>query len=155
LCEARRKPSHAPGDRYSPAASERGRQPTSGPIPPVFRLTDFPAPLRIDNWYSPMKTDTRIVIHELEDGECKVNDVVVTDKVKHDFRDAYAGIAARVVLDRMWSDPQCNGTRHLLLENTSDWYGQDRHGNLWYFGEKTVARDRTLPAFLAPKEQKL
>jgi hypothetical protein len=113
-------------------------QPTSGPILPVFRLTDFPTPLRIDNWYSPMKANTRVVIHELEDGECKVNDVVVTDKVKHDFRDAYAGIAARVVLDRVWSDPQCNGTRHLLLENTADWYGQDRHGNVWYFGEATV-----------------
>ena len=112
-------------------------RPNSGPIQPVFRLSDFPTPLRIDNWFLPMKAGTRIVVHELEDGECKVNDVVVTDLVKHDFDGAYAGIAARAVLDRVWSDPQCDGTRHLLLENTTDWYGQDKHGNVWYFGEAT------------------
>ena len=112
-------------------------RPNSGPIQPVFRLSDFPTPLRIDNWFLPMKAGTRIVAHELEDGECKVNDVVVTDLVKHDFRGAYAGIAARAVFDRVWSDPKCDGTRHLLLENTTDWYGQDKHGNVWYFGEAT------------------
>jgi hypothetical protein len=40
--------------------------------------------------------------------------------------------------DRVYSDPECDGTRHLLLENTTDWYGQDKHGNVWYFGEATV-----------------
>jgi hypothetical protein len=113
-------------------------RPNSGPIQPVFRLADFPTPLRIDNWFLPMKAGTRIVARELEDGECKVNDVVVTDLVKHDFRGAYAGMAARAVFDRVWSDPKCDGTRHLLLENTTDWYGQDKHGNVWYFGEATV-----------------
>lgn len=108
------------------------------PIQPQFRLANFPAPLVIDNPWSPMQPGTRTVLHELEDGECKVNDVAVTHAVKRDFRGIYAGIAARVVRDRVWSDPLCDGHRALLLEDTSDWYGQDGGGNVWYFGEDTV-----------------
>jgi hypothetical protein len=108
------------------------------PIQPEFHLSNFGAPLVIDNRYSPMHPDTRVVFHELEDGECKVNDVVVTRAAKRDFRHAYAGLAARVVLDRVWADPQCNGKRGALLEKTTDWYGQDNRGNVWYFGEDTI-----------------
>ncbi|MGO4550270.1 hypothetical protein AB4059_04095 [Lysobacter sp. 2RAF19] len=110
----------------------------AGPFQPEFRLSNFHAPLVIDNAYSPMQPGTRTVSYELEDGECKVNDVVVTHAAKHDFKGAYAGLAARKVTDKVWSDPQCNGKRALLLEDTQDWYGQDNGGNVWYFGEATV-----------------
>jgi hypothetical protein len=108
------------------------------PIQPYFRLVNFNAPLVIDNPYSPMQPDTRVVLHELEDGECKVNDVVVTHAAKHDFRGAYAGLSARPVIDRVWADPACNGKRGTLLEDTTDWFGQDNGGNVWYFGEDTI-----------------
>ena len=108
------------------------------PIQPHFDLANFPTPLRIDNPYSGFKAGTRTVFHELEDGECKVNDVVVTDNAKHDFHGNYAGLSARAVTDRVYDDAQCNGTRGLLLEDTTDWYGQDKRGNVWYFGEATV-----------------
>lgn len=108
------------------------------PIQPEFRLSNFHAPLVIDNPYLPMQPGTRTVNYELEDGECHVNDVVVTHAVKDDFQGAYAGIAARAVRDRVWDDPACNGTRGLLLEDTTDWSAQDNGGNVWYFGEATV-----------------
>ena len=115
-----------------------GAHAQQSPVQPHFDLGDFHAPLRIDNPYSPMKAHTRVVAYELEDGECKVNDVIVTDTVKHDFGGTYAGLSARAVSDRVWSDDGCNGKRGLLLEDTTDWYGQDDHGNVWYFGEATV-----------------
>jgi hypothetical protein len=111
---------------------------SDGPIQPEFRLANFHSPLVIDNLFSPMQPGTRTVFYELEDGECKVNDVVVTDGVKRDFHGAYAGLAARAVSDRVWADPQCNGKRGALLEDTTDWYGQDNGGNVWYFGENTI-----------------
>jgi hypothetical protein len=42
------------------------------------------------------------------------------------------GITARMVTDV--------ATHHgRLLEKTSDWYAQDKHGNVWYLGEATTA----------------
>jgi hypothetical protein len=110
----------------------------SGPIQPEFRLANFHAPLVIDNVYSPMQPGTRTVFYELEDGECKVNDVVVARVAKTDFHGAYAGLSAREVIDKVWADPHCNGKRGALLEDTLDWYGQDNGGNVWYFGEDTI-----------------
>src|SRR6478672_1286349 len=95
------------------------------PIQPQFVLDHFHQPLQIDNWLSPMFPGSHVIFHELEDGECKVNDVVVTRAVKTDFQGDYAGLSARPVRDTVWDDPKCNGTRGLLLENTTDWYGED------------------------------
>ena len=108
------------------------------PHQPEFRLSNFHAPLVIDNPYLPMQPGTRTVLAELEDGECHVNDVVVTRDVKRDFQGDYAGIAARAVRDRVWADDACDGTRGRLLEDTTDWSAQDNGGNVWYFGEATV-----------------
>jgi hypothetical protein len=107
-------------------------------LQPVFRLSDFPAPLTIDNWLSPMAPGHHVVFHELEDGDCSVNDVVVTRGAKRDFQGPYAGLAARAVSDTVWSDDACNGRRGRLLEDTTDWYAQDRDGNVWYVGERTI-----------------
>lgn len=108
------------------------------PLQPDFHLSNFSTPLLVDNPWSPMQPGTRTVSYELEDGDCHVNDVVVTHDVKHDFGGVYAGLAARAVRDRVWADPTCNGRRGLLLEDTTDWVGQDNAGNVWYFGEDTV-----------------
>ena len=108
------------------------------PLQPTFRIDNFHAPLVIDNPWWPMLPGTRTVHHGLEDGECQVTEVAVTDGAKRNFTGAFAGLAARVVIDRVWSDPRCNGKRGLLLEDTRDWYGQDNGGNVWYFGETTV-----------------
>ena len=45
------------------------------------------------------------------------------------------GVRARVVEDRLYLD-------NVLEERTSDYYAQDRCGNVWYFGEDTATLDR-------------
>jgi hypothetical protein len=57
---------------------------------------------------------------------------------KSDFNGDYAGLTARVVLDREWLDEDCDGGRDVLLESTFDWYAQDDSGNIWYVGEDTT-----------------
>lgn len=41
------------------------------------------------------------------------------------------GVTTRVVWDRVW----LNGN---LIEETYDWYAQDKKGNVWYFGEDST-----------------
>jgi hypothetical protein len=45
------------------------------------------------------------------------------------------GVSTRVVEDRLYLDNR-------LAERTSDYYAQDRCGNVWYFGEDTAELDR-------------
>ena len=45
------------------------------------------------------------------------------------------GVRTRVVEDRLYLDD-------VLAERTSDYYAQDRCGNVWYFGEDTAELDR-------------
>jgi hypothetical protein len=45
------------------------------------------------------------------------------------------GVRTRVVSDRLYLDG-------VLAERTSDYYAQDRCGNVWYFGEDTAELDR-------------
>lgn len=42
------------------------------------------------------------------------------------------GVPVRVVRDRMFADGE-------LVEDTTDWYSQDRAGNIWCLGEATAA----------------
>ena len=53
--------------------------------------------------------------------------VIVTDETKRIAN----GITARVVHDTVTRDGQ-------LVEDTFDWYAQDRSGNVWYLGEATA-----------------
>jgi hypothetical protein len=46
------------------------------------------------------------------------------------------GFPCRVVTDKVY---QGNGTNGKLIEDTIDWYSQDIAGNVWYFGETTIA----------------
>ena len=110
----------------------------STPLQPHFSIANFNAPLVVDNPWWPLQPGTRTVFHGLEDGECQVTEVVVAKDAKRDFHGAYAGLAARVVVDRVWADPLCDGRHGVLLEDTLDWYAQDNGGNVWYVGESTV-----------------
>jgi len=103
-----------------------------------FDLASFSTPLAIDNPYWPLVPDRRIVYLEVAEDECVINDFLVTDQAKEDFQGAYAGLAARVILDREWLDEDCDGGRDVLLEDTFDWYAQDDAGNVWYLGEDTI-----------------
>lgn len=78
----------------------------------------------VDNPYMPLLPGTTWHYEGLDDGEKEVDDVVVTDERKE-----ILGISAVVVRDTV-SDADGN-----LIEDTYDWYAQDREGNVWYLGE--------------------
>ena len=59
---------------------------------------------------------------ETEDGKEK-NIVMVTNETKE-----ILGINATVVWDRVWLEGE-------LIEETFDWFAQDKEGNVWYLGE--------------------
>jgi hypothetical protein len=80
----------------------------------------------IDNEYFPMAHGSRWVYRETdgEGGEQQV-EVTVTDETK-----TILGIEATVVHDVVTEDGE-------VVEDTYDWYAQDRWGNVWYLGEDT------------------
>lgn len=105
----------------------------------AFDIDNFTAPLAIDNPYMPLPPGMRVVFSEVSVDECVIDEVEVTSDSKNDFTGTYAGLTARVVLDRAWLDADCDGGRDLLLEDTIDWFAQDDDGNVWYVGEETTA----------------
>ncbi|MGH3039415.1 MAG: hypothetical protein ACRDLZ_08430 [Gaiellaceae bacterium] len=84
----------------------------------------------IDHPYWPMAPGSRWVYRET-DGQGGVQKVVVTvtDKAK-----TILGIRATVVHDVVSEDGE-------VVEDTYDWYAQDRWDNVWYLGEETTEYD--------------
>ncbi|MGZ8647599.1 MAG: hypothetical protein ACXW08_03025 [Solirubrobacteraceae bacterium] len=83
---------------------------------------------RIDNPYWPMRPGARWVYRETDDDGSRQKVVVtVTNRTKR----VASGIVGRVVRDTVTEDGQ-------LVEDTFDWYAQDRRGNIWYLGEDTT-----------------
>jgi hypothetical protein len=84
---------------------------------------------RIDNPYMPMRPGSRWVFRETETGSPAQRVVVrVTRRTKRIAN----GVTARVVRDTVTE-------RGRLVEDTFDWFAQDRAGNVWYLGEDTTA----------------
>lgn len=104
----------------------------SAPAPPSeFRQPALPAPgafvAEIDHPYLPLRPGSRWVYRaQTEEG---IEEVVVTVRSRPRV---VAGIAATEVHDRVTLDG-------VLIEDTLDWYAQDRDGNVWYLGEDTTA----------------
>jgi hypothetical protein len=80
----------------------------------------------IDHPYWPMQPGTTWIYTERDlDGSEQRVVVTVTDETKE-----ISGIRARVVHDVVTE-------AGALVEDTYDWYAQDKDGNLWYLGEET------------------
>jgi hypothetical protein len=97
-----------------------------GSEPANLDPADFVA--TIDHPYWPMQPGTRWIYSEgdLEGSKQRVV-VTVTDEMKE-----ISGTRARVVHDVVTEDGA-------VVEDTFDWYAQDKDGNLWYLGEETKA----------------
>ena len=82
---------------------------------------------KIDNRYLPFKPGTRTVAKGVaENGKTPQRDAqVVTDRKRK-----VDGVKCVVVRDTITS-------RGKPVERTFDWYTQDKHGNVWYFGENS------------------
>jgi hypothetical protein len=94
------------------------------------RATDPGFSARVDNPWFPLKPGTRYVYRGIKDGEPSRDVVTVTHRTK-----TIQGAKCVVVEDRLY-------VRGRLHERTTDWYSQDRKGNVWYFGEATAELDR-------------
>ncbi|MEJ7582701.1 MAG: hypothetical protein WKF43_01195 [Acidimicrobiales bacterium] len=77
----------------------------------------------IDNPYMPWIVGSRWVYEGTSDGEPERVEVAVLDKTKK-----VMGVAATVVHDTVYVNDE-------LVEDTYDWFAQDREGNVWYLGE--------------------
>jgi len=77
----------------------------------------------IDNPYLPYPTGASWVFEGTEDGETERTEVTVTPDRKE-----VMGISATVVRDTVSVDGE-------VVEDTYDWFAQDRDGNVWYLGE--------------------
>jgi hypothetical protein len=85
---------------------------------------------RVDNPYFPLKAGSVYRYEGSKDGMRALDVVKVTAHKK-----SILGVGATVVSDRLW----LNGK---LEERTSDWYAQDKDGNVWYLGEATAELDK-------------
>jgi hypothetical protein len=84
---------------------------------------------KIDNPWFPLKPGTTYRYAGIKDGRPSRDVVVVTHQVR-----TIQGAPCVAVSDRLY----VNGK---LEERTTDWYSQDRRGNVWYFGEDTAELD--------------
>lgn len=78
----------------------------------------------VDNPYLPLRVGSRWVYEGRSDGENERVEIVVTDRRRN-----VMGVPAVVVRDTV----TVGGA---LVEDTFDWFAQDRAGNVWYFGEE-------------------
>ena len=83
----------------------------------------------VDNPWFPLRPGTTYVYVGEKDGQPSRDVMTVTHRTA-----MIQGAPCVVVDDRLY----LNGR---LAERTTDWYTQDAHGNVWYFGESTVELD--------------
>jgi hypothetical protein len=107
----------------SPSAAPAGGLP-QGSDPVTLNPADFVAV--IDNPYLPLPVGAKWTYTEVdEQGDEQTVVVGVTDQTRQ-----ILGITATVVHDQLKEGND-------VIEDTFDWYAQDRFGNVWYLGEDT------------------
>jgi hypothetical protein len=112
------------------AAAPSCALPGFGPGPdyhPTITPADFTP--SVTNRYFPLKPGRTLVYSGTKDGKKALNIFDTTSRTT-----VIDGVVTRVVEDRLY----LNNT---LEERTSDYYAQDRCGNVWYFGEDTATLD--------------
>ena len=107
--------------------------PTSGPpsvsaaSAPQFDPNNFVR--RVDNPFFPLEPGTTYFYEGQEDGIPASTITEVTSQTKR-----ILGVRATVVHDLAYVDG-------VLVEETFDWYAQDKQGNVWYLGEDSRELD--------------
>jgi len=118
------------GHHHKPAPSTSLIDPSPSPTLPVFDAANFQAGEPIDNPYFPVIPGTVYTYGTLPDEEDPESDVERNDVFATFETKQIAGVTTFVVRDTAY----LNG---ILVEDTLDWYAQDKQGNVWYFGEIT------------------
>jgi len=117
----------ARGIRPTPAVSVAARHGLKAP-PPHISPANFVS--EVDNKFFPLKPGTTFYYEGEKDGTPASNVTYVT----HDT-ERILGVNTTVVHDRAYEEG-------VLVEDTIDWYAQDKAGNVWYFGEDTKELDQ-------------
>ena len=91
---------------------------------PTIDPTNFS--IEVNNPYFKLTPGTTFTYKSKGGDDPELNKVTVTDQTKK-----VMGVTTRVVWDRVWLKGQ-------LVEETYDWYAQDKEGNVWYFGEDST-----------------
>ncbi|HEV2536628.1 MAG TPA: hypothetical protein VGU21_03860 [Streptosporangiaceae bacterium] len=91
---------------------------------PVLKKADFQRV--INNRYFPLPVGRTLTYRGIKDGKSQVDVVHVTSQTK-----VLEGITTVAVSD-------IASHQGKLLEKTTDWYAQDKQGNVWYMGEFTT-----------------
>jgi len=104
-------PVFGPGSQYHPKINPRNFGPN------------------VDNPLFPLQPGRTFVYAGVKDGQNAIDIFAPSSRTKR-----IDGVTTRVVEDRLYLDG-------VLEERTSDYYAQDRCGNVWYFGEDTAELD--------------
>lgn len=99
--------------------------------PPEYNPTIDPADFTVvvNNPYFTLTPGTTFRYKSKGREGIETNEVAVVTVTEHTRK--VMGVTTRVVWDRVW----LNGN---LIEETYDWYAQDKKGNVWYFGEDST-----------------
>jgi hypothetical protein len=114
----------------SASAHSSCRLPVFGPgrnYHPRINPKDFSP--KVTNQLFPLTPGKTLVYTGTKDGKKALNLVVTTSRTR-----VIDKVRTRVVEDRLYLN-------NVLQERTSDYYAQDRCGNVWYFGEDTAELD--------------
>jgi hypothetical protein len=94
---------------------------------PIIRPSDFTA--NVTNPWFPLRPGRTYVYTGVKDGKKAMDVYAVSTKTR-----TIDGVGTRLVNDRLYLGS-------VLEERTTDYYAQDRCGNVWYFGEDTAVLD--------------
>lgn len=97
--------------------------PGSSPMCPTFNANNFPHPTTVDNQYFPLSPGDVYTYEGNVKKQSEFETVTVTRNSP-----TVAGISVVEVRDQVSED----GTP---VEDTLDWFAQDKFGNVWYMGE--------------------
>src|SRR5690348_3153602 len=103
---------------------------TANPSQPAFNRANFEKGEPIDNPNLPWKPGTTFLYHTFTKGN--VLEQIDTVTVTHDTK-RIDGVICTAVSDNV-TDPKTGQ----ILEKTTDYYAQDKSGNVWYFGEASA-----------------
>ena len=117
--------SSTPSAQTSPSA---GSSASASGYHPVIDPANFQAV--VDNPWFPLKPGSTYIYRGTKDGEPSRDVYVVSHETK-----LVDGVPCVVVDDKLYLSG-------VLEEKTSDYYTQDRQGNVWYFGEATAELDK-------------
>jgi hypothetical protein len=105
----------------------------AGPVVPDFNASNFVPGAPIDNPYDPLVPGTLFTAsaHTSDPDTGETGLERDEDLVTNNFL-TINGVKARIVQSRVFLN-------NLLIEDTKDYFAQDKTGNVWYLGEDTAA----------------